>query len=100
MTVATTVSGIPQHTDIEGAIPPSSRESIDEALALLTSMKDEWAALPIPDRRAILGEVDGHLVRTLDQQETPAAVQRVDRLRDRPGVGEQIGVEGRSGIRE
>ncbi len=56
MTVAT-VSGIPQHTDIEGAVPPSSRESIDEALALLARKKDEWAALPIPDRRAILGEL-------------------------------------------
>jgi acyl-CoA reductase-like NAD-dependent aldehyde dehydrogenase len=54
---ATTVSGIPQHADVEGAIPPSSRESIDEALAVLTGKKQEWAELPIPDRRAILREI-------------------------------------------
>jgi len=56
MTVATT-SGIPQHAEIDGAIPPSSRETIDQAIAELRSKKDEWAELPIADRRAILREM-------------------------------------------
>lgn len=54
---ATTVSGIPQHTDVVGAIPPSSRQAMDEALDVLTRKKQEWAELPIPDRRAILREI-------------------------------------------
>ena len=39
------------------AIPPTPRPEIDHALATLTAAKDDWARLPIRDRRAILGEL-------------------------------------------
>jgi len=52
-----TAPGIPQHDEIAGAIPPSSTEHIDDALAVLIAKKDEWATLPIPDRRAILRQL-------------------------------------------
>lgn len=55
MTVAT--AGIPTHADIEGAVPPTSPEDVDRALAELTAQKDAWANLPISDRRAILREM-------------------------------------------
>lgn len=54
---AASISGIPQHADVTGAIPPSSREDIDQALEDLTGKKDEWARLPVADRRAILREL-------------------------------------------
>ncbi len=51
------VHGIPQHRDAESAVPPSSRQEIDAALRTLRDKKDDWARLPIRDRRAILGEL-------------------------------------------
>ncbi len=49
--------GIPQHRDVEGAIPPTPTGSIDEALADLLREKNQWAQLPIVDRLAILREL-------------------------------------------
>lgn len=49
--------GIPQHRDVEGAIAPTPREEIDRALETLREKKDEWAAVSIRARRAILGEL-------------------------------------------
>ena len=59
MTAATAepIQGIPQHQDVEGALPPTSQEKIEEALQTLSDKKDDWARLPIRDRRAILGEM-------------------------------------------
>ncbi len=51
------VHGIPQHGDAESALPPTPREEIDRSLRTLGDKKDDWARLPIPDRRAILGEL-------------------------------------------
>ena len=51
------VDGIPQHGDAASAVPPTSRREIDAALRTLRDKKDDWARLPIRDRRAILGEL-------------------------------------------
>ncbi len=49
--------GIPQHQDVEGAVAATAHGEIDAALATLKDKKDDWARLPIRDRRAILGEL-------------------------------------------
>ncbi len=51
------VHGIPQHPDAEGALPPTPHDEIDRSLQTLHDKKDDWARLPIRDRRAILGEL-------------------------------------------
>ncbi len=53
----TAITGIPQHADVEGTIPPTPRETIDADLELLQEKKDHWAQRPIADRRAILREL-------------------------------------------
>ncbi|MCP4655759.1 MAG: aldehyde dehydrogenase family protein [bacterium] len=51
------IRGISQHRESAGAIRPSSTVEIDDAIAVLAAKKDDWAKLPIPDRRAILREL-------------------------------------------
>ena len=55
--IAEPVDGIPQHGDAAGAVPPTTRREIDAALGTLRDKKDDWARLPVRDRRAILGEL-------------------------------------------
>ncbi len=52
-----TTAGTPQHREVQGAIPPTPTQDIDIALAALRDKKDDWARLPITDRRAILQEM-------------------------------------------
>ncbi len=51
----TTAAGIPIHPEAD--IEPTPRDAIDRALDELTAHKDEWASLPVKDRRAILREL-------------------------------------------
>lgn len=50
-----TTAGAPQHDG--GAGPSTSAAQVDEALATLVAKKDDWARLPIVDRRSILQEL-------------------------------------------
>ena len=43
--------------DPQADIPPTPQVEIDRALDTLASHKDEWAVLPVKDRRAILSEL-------------------------------------------
>ena len=54
---APTAAGTPQHQEAVGAIPPTPEAEIDTALETLSAKKDDWARLPIIDRRAILQEL-------------------------------------------
>ncbi len=83
---AATISGIPQHTDVEGAIAPSSREEMDRALDELSAKKDEWVALPIPDRRAILREIVKDFARVADAW--------ADKVREAEGIPEGTATAG------
>jgi acyl-CoA reductase-like NAD-dependent aldehyde dehydrogenase len=49
--------GTPAHRDVEGTLPPTPKKEIDAALDTLAACRDEWTAVPIPDRRAILREL-------------------------------------------
>lgn len=75
---AVPAAGIPQHGEIEGAIPPSSHQDLDQALETLAGKKDSWARLPIADRRAILRE----LVRDFPR----VAARWADAVRDAEGI--------------
>jgi len=66
MTVLTR-RGIPQHADVQSAIPPTPREAIDVMVAELSEHQGEWARLPVPDRIAILGELRRDFVRVAER---------------------------------
>ena len=54
---ASAAAGIPQHREVQGAIPATPAKDLDSALAILDGKKHDWARLPIADRRAILQEM-------------------------------------------
>ncbi|RMH15114.1 MAG: aldehyde dehydrogenase family protein [Acidobacteria bacterium] len=64
--MSTTVTGIPQHGEIEGAQPPTPRAEIDRAVEQLAAQKDRWARLPVRDRRAILRELGRDFARVAE----------------------------------
>ena len=49
--------GIPTHGEARSAVAASPRATIDAALRDLDARKDDWARLPVADRRAILREL-------------------------------------------
>ena len=51
------LEGIPPHQETDGNIEATPKQDMDAALRQLNTSKDEWAILPIRDRRAILGEL-------------------------------------------
>jgi acyl-CoA reductase-like NAD-dependent aldehyde dehydrogenase len=53
--------GSPHFPRTVGSIPPTTREEIDEALTTLRAHKDEWAALGVDERIAILDAIRADL---------------------------------------
>lgn len=81
-------AGIPQHREVEGAIPPTTPTEIDQALAALTAKKHDWAGLPISDRRAILKELHKDFGRVADAW--AEAVWRAEGIPEgTPTIGEE-----------
>jgi acyl-CoA reductase-like NAD-dependent aldehyde dehydrogenase len=46
--------GAPQFPTVSGSVAPSSQDAMDAAVESLQSHKDEWVALPIPKRIALI----------------------------------------------
>jgi acyl-CoA reductase-like NAD-dependent aldehyde dehydrogenase len=74
--------------EVEGIMPPSSRQALDLAVEELRARAGEWAALPLPERIALVEELQRDVARVAERWAT-LSLQAKGIASDEPAAGEE-----------
>jgi hypothetical protein len=82
--------GAPQFPGISGSMPPSTRETMDAAVELLWSHKDEWVSFSVRERIGLVDQIIASFA-ALAPRWVAASCKAKGIAEDSPDVGEEWG---------